>query len=57
MTKLNHTSVTAIAITFLVMNLSTQLSRLLSAFLYLFFQIRPSVRSNIIDDYTLKVCR
>jgi transposase, IS5 family len=57
MAKLNHTSVTAIAITFLVINLSTQMSRFLCAFLCLFFNIRPSIRSNIIDTYDLMVGR
>ena len=37
MTKLSYTSETAIGIAFLVMNLSTHLSRLLRAFLCLFF--------------------
>jgi transposase, IS5 family len=40
MAKLPHTSQTAIAITFLVMNLSTHLSRLFYAFLCLFFKNR-----------------
>jgi hypothetical protein len=57
MAKLNHTSVTAIAITFLVINLSTQMSRFLCAFLCLFFNIRPSIRSNIIDTYDLMAGR
>jgi transposase, IS5 family len=39
MAKLPHTSVTAIAITFLVMNLSTLLSRLFCGFLCQFFNI------------------
>ncbi len=41
MAKLPHTSETAIAITFLVMNLSTQLSRLFYAFLCLFLKTTP----------------
>jgi transposase, IS5 family len=41
MAKLPHTSETAIAITFLVMNLSTQLSRLFYAFLCLFLKMTP----------------
>ncbi len=57
MAKLNHTSVTAIAITFLVMNLSTQMSQLLCTFLCPFFNIRPSIRSNIIDTYNLIASR
>ncbi|MHC5821947.1 MAG: transposase [Nostoc sp.] len=48
MAKLSHTSKTAIAITFLVMNLSTQLSRSKSAFLCLFLKTTPFFRSNII---------
>ena len=38
MAKLPHTSLTVIAITFLVMNLSTHLSRFFCAFLCLFFK-------------------
>ena len=56
MTKLSHTSKTAIAITFLVMNLSTYLSRLLRAFLCLFFRNLPFLRSNISRCYSLIVC-
>jgi IS5 family transposase len=41
MTKLPHTSLTSIAITFLVINLSTLLSRLLWGFLCQFFKITP----------------
>lgn len=48
MAKLSHTSETAIAITFLVMNLSTHLSRVFYAFLCLFFKNRPFSQSNII---------
>ena len=47
MTKLSHTSKTAIAITFLVMNLSTYISRLLTAFLCLFFRNLPFLQSCI----------
>ncbi len=53
MTKLSHTSKTAIAITFLVMNLSTYLSRLLRAFLCLFFRNLPFLGSSINKNYTL----
>ncbi len=52
MTKLSHTSKTAIAITFLVMNLSTYLSRLLRAFLCLFFGNLPFLRSGIKKYYS-----
>ncbi|MEL6463079.1 MAG: IS5 family transposase [Cyanobacteria bacterium J06621_15] len=51
MTKLSHTSKTAIAITFLVMNLSTYLSRLLKDFLCLFFTNLPFLRSGINKSY------
>ena len=51
MAKLSHTSKTAIAITFLVMNLSTQLSRSNSAFLCLFLKTTPFSGSNIIESY------
>ncbi|QFS50760.1 IS5 family transposase [Nostoc sphaeroides CCNUC1] len=53
MAKLSHTSETAIAITFLVMNLSTHLSRVFYAFLCLFFKNRPFSHSNIIENYLL----
>ena len=53
MTKLSHTSQTSIAITFLVMNLCTHLSRLLRAFLCLFFRYTPFLRLNIIRNYSL----
>ncbi|KST67517.1 transposase [Mastigocoleus testarum BC008] len=53
MTKLSHTSKTAIAITFLVMNLSTYLSRLLRAFLCLFFRNLPFLGYSINKNYTL----
>ncbi|MEM6752085.1 MAG: IS5 family transposase [Cyanobacteria bacterium P01_C01_bin.38] len=51
MTKLSHTSKTAIAITFLVMNLSTYLSRLLRAFLCLFFGNLSFLRYDINKHY------
>ncbi len=51
MAKLSHTSQTAIAITFLVMNLSTHLSRVFSAFLCLFFKNRPFLEIGIIERY------
>lgn len=41
MAKLSHTSQTAITMTFLVMNLSTHLSRLLCAFFCLFLKSTP----------------
>ena len=53
MTKLSHTSKTAIAITFLVMNLSTYLSRLLRAFLCLFFRNLPFLQPDISRYYRL----
>jgi transposase, IS5 family len=53
MAKREHTSKTAIAITFLVMNLSTQLSRSKSAFLCLFLKTTPFFGSNIIESYSL----
>jgi len=53
MTKLSHTSKTAIAITFLVMNLSTYLSRLLRDFLCLFFINLPFLRVGINKNYSL----
>ena len=52
MTKLSHTSKTAIAITFLVMNLSTYLSSLLRAFLCLFFRNLPFLQSDIKNHYS-----
>jgi transposase, IS5 family len=52
MAKLPHTSETAIAITFLVMNLSTYLSRVFCAFLYLFFPNRTFCEFFINKDYT-----
>lgn len=51
MTKLSHTSQTAIAITFLVMNLSTHLSRVFYAFLCLFLKNRPFLEIHIIESY------
>jgi len=48
MAKLAHTSQTAIAITFLVMNLSTHLSRFFYAFLCLFLKNRPFLEIDII---------
>jgi len=53
MAKLSHTSKTAIAITFLVMNLSTHLSRSKSAFLCLFLKTTPFFGSTIIESYSL----
>jgi hypothetical protein len=51
MAKLPHTTLTVIAITFLVMNLSTHLSRVFCAFLDLFFQNRPFLALHIIERY------
>ena len=51
MTKLSQTSKTAIAITFLVMNLSTYLSRLLRDFLCLFFRNLSFLLTNISYSY------
>ncbi|KAB8314902.1 IS5 family transposase [Tolypothrix campylonemoides VB511288] len=51
MAKLAHTSETAIAITFLVMNLSTEISRLFYAFLYLFLKPTPFLQFSIIENY------
>jgi len=53
MAKLSHTSQTAIAITFLVMNLSTHLSRLFYAFLCQFFKPSPFLQSLISENYIL----
>ena len=53
MAKLSYTSQTTIAITFLVMNLSTHLLRLFSAFLCLFFKIKPSLRFVITQNHEL----
>jgi transposase, IS5 family len=52
MAKLSHTSLTTIAITFLVMNLSTHLLRLFNAFLCLFFTNTSFLQLKIIDGYT-----
>ena len=57
MAKLSYTSQTAIAITFLVMNLCTQLSRLFYAFLCLFLKNTPFFPSPIIKNYSLSICR
>jgi Mg2+ and Co2+ transporter CorA len=51
MAKLSHTSQTAIAITFLVMNLSTHLSRVFYAFLCLFLKNRLFSKFNISENY------
>jgi transposase, IS5 family len=51
MAKLPHTSLTAIAITFLVMNISTHLSRFFCAFLYLFLKKTPFLQLNITENY------
>jgi len=51
MTKLSHTSKTAIAITFLVMNLSSYLSRLLRDFLCLFFNNLSFLWSDMNKSY------
>jgi len=55
MAKLSHTSQTAIAITFLVMNLSTHLSRLFYAFLCQFFKTSPFLEASISENYILAV--
>lgn len=57
MAKLSHTSQTAIAITFLVMNLSTYLSRVFYAFLCLFPKITPFLQSIISKTYKLNMYR
>ena len=51
MAKLSHTSETAIAITFLVMNLSTHLSRVFYAFLCLFLKTAPFLQFHITESY------
>jgi len=51
MAKLSHTSQTAIAISFLVMNLSTHLSRLFYAFFCQFFKTAPFLQSLISENY------
>jgi transposase, IS5 family len=53
MTKLSHTSKTAIAITFLVMNLCSYLLRLFTAFLCLFLKYEPFLHTCIRDFYSL----
>jgi transposase, IS5 family len=53
MAKLSNTSETTIAITFLVMNLYTHLSRLFCAFLCLFLKNRPFLQLFISKDYSL----
>lgn len=55
MAKLPYTSETAISITFLVMNLSTYLSRVFCAFLCLFFKNDPFLEFNIIPHYRFDV--
>ncbi len=57
MAKLVNTSETAIAITFLVMNLSTQLSRLFYAFLCLFLKMKPFLQSPIMENYYLRTSK
>jgi len=57
MAKLSHTSQTAIAISFLVMNLSTHLSRLFYAFLCQFFKTAPFLQSLISEYYILADAR
>ena len=51
MAKLSHTSLTAIAMTFLVMNLSIYLSRCQSDFSCLFLKNTPFLRFNISKSY------
>ena len=53
MAKLSHTSQTAIAITFLVMNLVTGLSRIFSGFLCQFLKTTSFFSSEIIKAYVL----
>jgi IS5 family transposase len=53
MTKLSYTSETTIAITFLVMNLSTHLSRLFYAFFCQFLKTASFLRSFINQNYSL----
>lgn len=57
MAKLPHTALTSIAISFLVMNLSTLLLRLLWAVLCLFFSITPFFDDliNTVDDLILTI--
>ncbi len=56
MAKLPHTSLTVIAITFLVMNLSTQLLRLFDDFWCLFFTNTSFLPSHIIETYSSLNC-
>ena len=57
MAKLSHTSQTAIAITFLAMNLSTHLSRLFYTFLCQFFKTSPFLQFLISENYILADAR
>ena len=57
MTKLSSTSATAIAIIFLVINLSTLLNEALCLFLCLFFAKKLFLDSMIIKNYNLAVCK
>ena len=57
MTKLSCTSETVIAIAFLVMNISTHLSRLLMDFLCLFLINTPFLQPHIIENYSLLAVR
>jgi hypothetical protein len=57
MAKLSHTSETVIAITFLVMNLSTHLSRVICAFLCLFFKNRTFLQCQITENYTFTISK
>ncbi|MGF1962414.1 MAG: IS5/IS1182 family transposase, partial [Aulosira sp. DedVER01a] len=49
----SYTCQTAIAMTFLVMNLSAHLSRLITAFLCLYLKNTPFFLSTIIEAYAL----
>ncbi len=53
MTKLSHTSLTEIAISFLVMNLCTLLLGLFCVFLWRFFRTTSSFTSFINENYVL----
>ena len=53
MAKLSHTSLTAIAISFLVMNLSTLILRLFCVFLWQFFKTTSFFTSFINENYVL----
>ncbi|BDA68739.1 hypothetical protein CAL7716_029050 [Calothrix sp. PCC 7716] len=57
MAKLPHTSLTVIAITFLVMNISTHLSRVLYAFLCLFLKNTSFLQPNILENYHFAIFR